>query len=83
MITFAPDGAYGHPDHIAIQRATERADELAREAITTVPDEDFGAVRVLNFDDPDGMACECAIWADGAALTMSESTVEDYVSEPA
>lgn len=25
MITFGPDGAYGHPDHIAIGAATERA----------------------------------------------------------
>jgi LmbE family N-acetylglucosaminyl deacetylase len=29
VITFGPDGAYGHPDHIAIGAATTRAFELA------------------------------------------------------
>ncbi|WCR27183.1 PIG-L family deacetylase [Paenibacillus thiaminolyticus] len=29
IITFPPDGVTGHPDHIAISRATERAVELA------------------------------------------------------
>lgn len=41
LLTFAPDGAYGHPDHIAIS-------QLATAAIVASADPDYGAERGLN-----------------------------------
>ena len=78
----------GHIDHLAINFSDPRKFEEVRRRLVEAGASagrvrDFGAVRVMNFDDPDGMACECAIWADGPALTLSESTTEDYVHEPA
>lgn len=38
VITFDPMGGYGHPDHIAIQRAATRAFEMAAQADVAVKD---------------------------------------------
>ena len=71
----------GHIDHFAINFDTEANFEKARRRLhaagaTTGRVRDFGMVRIMTFEDPDGMNCEIAIWGNEAPRTMEASTVE-------
>ena len=46
VITFAPDGAYGHPDHIAISQLATAAIVCAADPTFEVPGQSTGAHRV-------------------------------------
>lgn len=72
----------GHLDHLAIAVDDPELFELVRRRLveagacdgTLI---DFGAVRCVWFQDPDGMGCEIAQWAGGAPLPL-----DDAVREP-
>ena len=73
----------GHIDHLALDFEDAESFEIARRRLfeagcTTGQVRDFGVIKIMTFNDPDGMECEIALWKDGTPLTMAQSTVEAY-----
>ena len=73
----------GHLDHLAIAIDDAETFEEVRTRLVeagaadgTVTD--FGALRTVWFEDPDGMGAEIAIVADGAPLAFDERGQERY-----
>lgn len=67
----------GHLDHVAIDVADVRTFELLRARLVEAGASDgtltdFGAVRCVWFEDPDGMGAEISIWSDGEALAFDD-----------
>lgn len=76
----------GHLDHLAIGVDDPDAFELVRSRLVeagasdgTVTD--FGAVRTVWFEDPDGMGCEIAVWSDGAPRAFDDRVHEPYAAQ--
>lgn len=71
----------GHLDHLAIAVDDPGTFDLVRRRLveagacdgTLV---DFGAVRTVWFEDPDGMGCEIAQWASGVPLALADAARE-------
>ena len=60
-------GSRGHIDHLALKVNSEEALQTIRKRLVKAGASDgtitdFGAVRVLCFEDPDGMEGEVALW---------------------
>lgn len=73
----------GHIDHFALDMQDAETFETIRGRLfdagaTTGQVRDFGVIKILAFNDPDGMECEIALWKEGKARSMDESTVEAY-----
>lgn len=73
----------GHIDHFALDFEDAATFETVRGRLvdagaTTGQARDFGVIKIVAFTDPDGMECEIALWKEGKALSMAESTVEAY-----
>lgn len=73
----------GHLDHLALDVATPEAfEELRRRLVAAGATDgtvtDFGSVRTVWFEDPDGMGCEIALWTDGAPLAFADRVLEPY-----
>lgn len=71
----------GHLDHLAV--AVEDPDafaELRQRLVDADASDgtltDFGPVRTVWFEDPDGMGCEIAHWADGTPLSLADAVRE-------
>lgn len=69
----------GHLDHLAIAIEDPTTFDLVRRRLVEVGAcdgtlVDFGSVRSVWFEDPDGMGCEIAQWADAPARTLDEAT---------
>lgn len=76
----------GHLDHIAIGVADGETFQLLRTRLVDAGASDgtitdFGTVRCVWFEDPDGMGAEIAIRSDGAPLAFDDRRQEHY--EPA
>ncbi|MDX1658620.1 MAG: VOC family protein [Nitriliruptorales bacterium] len=76
----------GHLDHVAIDVSDVETFELLRDRLVAAGASDgtvtdFGAVRCVWFEDPDGMGSEIAIWSDGEPLDFDARRNEAY--EPA
>lgn len=80
----------GHLDHVAIAVDDPEAFDLLRHRLveagacdgTLV---DFGTVRTVWFEDPDGMGCEIAHWAEGTPLPLADAVrqpLADAVPDP-
>lgn len=74
----------GHLDHVAIDVADDTTFELLRARLveTGASDgtiTDFGAVRCVWFEDPDGMGAEISMSSDGEALAFDDRRLESYV----
>ncbi|MGR3362828.1 MAG: VOC family protein [Maritimibacter harenae] len=77
-------GARGHIDHFALKVPDEATlqsvrrrlfDAGASDGIIT----DFGAVRLITFEDPDGMEGEVAVWTGtDRVLTFADRTREHF-----
>lgn len=75
----------GHLDHLAINVEDAGAFELLRgrlvdEGATDGAVTDFGVVRTVWFQDPDGMGCEIATWSTGAPRAFEDRIHEPYVA---
>ena len=73
----------GHLDHLAIDVGDLETFEVLRGRLvdTGASDgtvTDFGAMRCVWFEDPDGMGAEIAIWADGEPLDFDDRRYETY-----
>ncbi|MDP8929803.1 MAG: VOC family protein [Actinomycetota bacterium] len=73
----------GHLDHLAINVQDAEAFELLRsrlvdEGATDGTLTDFGAVRTVWFQDPDGMGCEIATWSTGVPRAFEDRIQEPY-----
>lgn len=73
--------ARGHLDHLAIAVDDPAAFTLLRQRLVELGATDgvltdFGPVRTVWFEDPDGMGCEIAHWADGPPATLQEARRE-------
>ncbi len=71
----------GHLDHVAIAIEDPTTFELLRRRLVELGATDgtltdFGMVRSVWFEDPDGMGCEIAQWTDAPARTLDEATRE-------
>lgn len=80
----------GHLDHVAIGVEDPDAFALLRQRLVDAGASDgtltdFGPVRTVWFEDPDGMGCEIAHWADGPPVTLADAGREplDYSSDRA
>lgn len=73
--------ARGHIDHLAIrfddpEAFAEACRRLKASEATDGTVVDFGMARVLQFEDPDGMVCEAAIWEAGKPIPLAEAPRE-------
>lgn len=73
----------GHIDHFAINFRSSKSFEKVRRQLVTAGVSagrvrDFGVVRIMSFQDPDGMECELALWQEGQPLSKAESRLEAY-----
>lgn len=73
----------GHLDHLAINVEDPEAFELLRARLveagaTDGTVTDFGAVRCVWFEDPDGMGSEISIWSDRAPRHFNDRVQEPY-----
>jgi len=62
-------GKRGHIDHLALKvEDEERLQTIRRRLVDAGASDgtvtDFGAIRLLNFEDPDGMEGEVALWME-------------------
>jgi hypothetical protein len=81
----------GRIDHFALQVGDVQTFERLREALlarglTDGAVTDFGVLRVLTFEDPDGHSVELAHWvgsADPADLDMSRATDQEIMARRA
>lgn len=74
----------GHLDHLAIDVGDEETFQLIRARLVDVGASDgtitdFGSVRSVYFEDPDGMGAEVATWSDRAPLKFEDRRQESYV----
>lgn len=77
----------GHMDHLALNVADEATFELLRERLVEAGASDgcitdFGNVRSVWFEDPDGFGCEIALWAAGTPLTFADRGRTPYQQSP-
>lgn len=75
----------GHLDHLAIKVEDTETFQLLRsrlvkEGATDGTLTDFGAVRTVWFEDPDGMGCEIAMWGPGTPRAFEDRTQEAYAA---
>lgn len=75
----------GHLDHLAIDVGDAETFQLLRARLVDVGASDgtvtdFGSVRSVWFEDPDGMGAEIALWSDGAPLSFDDRRQEDYAT---
>jgi catechol 2,3-dioxygenase-like lactoylglutathione lyase family enzyme len=73
----------GHLDHLALNVDGPEAFEMLRARLveagaTDGMVTDFGAVRTVWFEDPDGMGGEIAIWSDGPPRHFNDRIQEAY-----
>lgn len=73
----------GHLDHVAIGVDDGETFQLLRTRLVDAGASDgtitdFGTVRCVWFEDPDGMGAEIAIWSDGAPLGFDDRRQEHY-----
>lgn len=73
----------GHLDHVAINVADPEAFELLRKRLVDAGASDgaitdFGIVRSVWFQDPDGMGSEIAMWSHGEPLAFEDRIREPY-----
>lgn len=73
----------GHLDHLALNVDSPEAFEVLRARLVEVGATDgtvtdFGAVRTVWFEDPDGMGTEIAIWSDGPPRPFQDRLKEPY-----
>lgn len=73
----------GHIDHFAINFSNSKSFEKVRRQLVKAGASagrvrDFGVVRIMSFQDPDGMECELALWQEGQPLSMAHSGTEAY-----
>ena len=73
----------GHLDHLAINVDDPHAFELLRSRLveagaTDGTVTDFGAVRCVWFEDPDGMGSEISIWSDAVPRRFEDRGQEPY-----
>jgi hypothetical protein len=73
----------GHIDHFAINFSNSKSFEKVRRQLVKAGASagrvrDFGVVRIVSFQDPDGMECELALWQESQPLSMAESGTEAY-----
>lgn len=74
----------GHLDHLAIDVGDVETFQLLRTRLVDAGASDgtitdFGAVRCVWFEDPDGMGAEIAIWSDGDPLAFGDRRQERFV----
>lgn len=75
----------GHLDHLSIDVEDTETFELLRTRLveagaTDGTVTDFGALRCVWFEDPDGMGSEISIWSDGAPRRFEDRVQEPYSS---
>jgi len=75
----------GHLDHLAINvddadTFEELRSRLVAEGATDGELTDFGTVRTVWFEDPDGMGCEITIWSTNVARTFENRIQEPYIA---
>ena len=73
----------GHMDHLALNVADKATFELLRARLVTAGASDgsvtdFGNMRSVWFEDPDGFGSEIALWCDGTPLTFEERRREPF-----
>lgn len=71
----------GHLDHLAIAVDDPEAFVLLRRRLVDIGATDgqltdFGPVRTVWFEDPDGMGCEIAHWSDGDPVSLDDARRE-------
>ena len=71
----------GHLDHLAIAVDDPEAFTLLRRRLVDIGATDgvltdFGPVRTVWFEDPDGMGCEIAHWSDGDPASLEDAQRE-------
>src|SRR5260370_3605719 len=72
VIGWGPDGAYGHPDHIAMGRCTDAA-------VAALPDMTRPALCLRAIDAPLAGSCRAAIGLDGGDGGALPLVVKDHV----
>jgi len=75
--------ARGHIDHFAVNFSDPHAFETVRGRLVAAGASegrlaDFGAVRLIEFTDPDGMTGEIAIRGDGPVLRHADRVLTPY-----
>ncbi|MDX1746943.1 MAG: VOC family protein, partial [Halobacteriales archaeon] len=73
----------GHLDHFAIDVDDAETFQLLRARLVDAAASDgtitdFGAVRTVWFEDPDGMGAEIAIWSNGDPLAFDDRREERH-----
>lgn len=75
----------GHLDHLAIDVGDTETFQLLRsrlveEGATDGTLTDFGTVRSVWFEDPDGMGGEITMWSSGTPRTFDDRTQDAYAA---
>ncbi len=73
----------GHLDHLAISVEDQATFQLLRSRLvekgaTDGTLTDFGTVRTVWFEDPDGMGCEIAMWCSGTPRAFDDRTQDAF-----